>query len=82
METKVKTAYGEMTVAELVKYTEMWKAMAKKHNDLKCKYNQTDEGKEKNRERARDYYERNRDKVLEKRREANDLKKNSPMFLD
>lgn len=82
METKVQTAYGEMTVAELVKYTEMWKAMAAKHNDYKKVYNQTEQGREKNRERSKVYYERHRDQVLEKRRSKRDQAASVPMFLD
>lgn len=82
METKVQTAYGEMTIPELVRYYEMWRAMMIKHNENKNKYNQTDEGREKNRERAREYYDRNRDKVLEKRRAKREEEKSKPMFLD
>ena len=79
---KVNTAYGEMTVAELVVYAEKWKRLMEKHNALRHRYNQTEEGKIKNREKAKSYYERNRDKVLEKRRAIREKKKDEYKMLD
>lgn len=78
----MQTAYGEMTVSELVRYTEMWKAMMAKHNQTKNKYNQTDEGKAKNRQKAKEYYESHRQEILEKRRKARDEKKSEPLFVE
>ena len=78
----VKTAYGEMTIEELVKYTEMWKSMCEKHNQIRRKYNQSDEGKMKNRQRSKEYYERNREKVLEKRRSIREKQKEEYKMIE
>ena len=82
METKYPTAYGEMTVAELIKYAEMWRAMMAKNIEARRKYNQTEEGKVRNRERAKDYYQRHRQEVLQKRKVKREAEKDKPMFLD
>lgn len=79
---KVNTAYGEMTVAELVRCAEKWKRLMEKHNALRHRYNQTEEGKIKNREKAKSYYERNREKVLQKRRAIREKKKDEYKMLD
>lgn len=81
MEQTVQTAYGEMTIAELVRYTELWKAMTTKHNEFRRRYNQTDAGKEKNREKAKQYYERNKEKVLEKRKQRYREKKTDEYLM-
>ena len=71
----VQTAYGEMTIEELVKYTEMWKSMCEKHNQIRRKYNQSEAGKVKNRQKAKEYYERNKETILEKRRTIREKQK-------
>ncbi len=65
---KVQTEYGEQEIEEVIRCYNLWKALMKKNIEKRHEFNQTEEGKQKNRERAKIYYERNRDLILEKRR--------------
>lgn len=57
------TAFGDVPVEELVKAYEAQKRMIEKQNERKKAYNQTDEGKAKNRARAKAYYDKNKEAV-------------------
>ena len=67
-----KTDYGMVSVDELIRVYHQWKKMVKKNIEKRNEYNQTEEGKQKNRERARVYYESHRELILEKRRKQRD----------
>jgi hypothetical protein len=58
----VNTTYGQVPLDELVKAYEQ----KKKSNDAKLEWYKTEEGKQYNRKKAKEYYERNKEKVLAK----------------
>jgi hypothetical protein len=58
----VTTTYGQVPLEELVKAYEQ----KKKITDAKLEWYKTDAGKEYNRRKAKEYYERNKEKVLAK----------------
>lgn len=72
---KVQTEYGEQTIEEIVRGYELWKRLMERTNNKRWEKNQTEEGKAENRARSKAYYERNREKVLEKRRLDRENKK-------
>ena len=74
MET-VHTSYGEVPLAEIVRQYERLKAHNEKSNQKRREHIQTEEGKLKNRERSKAYYEKHREEVLEKRAKAYDPKR-------
>ena len=78
----VQTAYGDVEIPELVRCYEMWRNMTIKHNKLRNKYNQTEEGKMKNREKAKQYYEKHREEILEKRKEYREKKKDEYVMME
>lgn len=78
----VQTEYGDVEIPELVRCYNLWRAMMIKHNEIRKKYNQTEEGKTKNRERAKVYYEKNKELILKKRKEHREKKKEEYQFLD
>ena len=78
----VLTKYGEMTLEQLVDYAEKWKAMMEKQNNLRHKYNQTEKGKIQNRQRAKTYYEKHRDEILEKRKAAREKQKDEYKMVE
>ena len=59
------TNYGDATLPELLKAVET----AQRHKEAKKAWLLTDEGKEYNRIKAKEYYNRHKEKVLEKRKE-------------
>lgn len=65
---KVQTDYGEQEIAEVIRCYNLWRKMMTKQNEIRYQYNQTDEGKEKNRAKAKEYYEKHREEILEKRK--------------
>lgn len=77
MEPEYTTEYGKVPVSELVRYYEMHKRMLDRIAAKKNEYNQTEEGKQKNREHAKQYYEKNREKILEKRKIKYQAKKDT-----
>lgn len=79
---KVATQYGEQEIEEVIRCYNLWKTLMKKTNDTKYALNQTVEGKAHNRLNASLYYERNRETILAKRKEAYEARKNTPQFLD
>ncbi len=68
---KVSTNYGDQEIEEVIRCYNLWKTLAAKGNQKRSEYNQTEEGKIKNRLNAKAYYQRNREKVLAKRKELN-----------
>ena len=59
----ITTPYGDIPVSRLVTAF----AATQRHAERKREWLQTDEGKAYNRQKAKEYYERNKEKVLEKR---------------
>jgi Zn-finger nucleic acid-binding protein len=78
----VQTTYGDVEIPELVRCYELWRGMITKQNEIRRKYNQTEEGKTKNREKAKDYYEKHKQEILQKRKAYRDKKKSEYMMLD
>ena len=72
---KVTTDYGEQEIEEVIRCYNLWRKSMINHNKLKSAYNQTEEGKLKNREKVKSYYERNKDRILEKRKDRYQQKK-------
>ena len=82
MNTKIQTAYGEYTIDELVYYTELWKQSLEKQNNRKRIYNRTEEGKQKNNTKAKQYYEKHKEEILAKRKQKYQALKDKPQFID
>ena len=79
---KYTTDFGELEIEEIIRCCNLWKHYMVRMNERKYERNQTEEGKEQNRAAAKSYYERHRDQILAKRKEAYERKKNSPQFVD
>jgi len=62
----IKTSYGEVSLETLVKVYET----SRKHSQKRDDWFKTDEGRAYQRQKAKAYYERNKEKVLAKRAEA------------
>lgn len=65
---KVTTDYGEQEIEEVIRCYNLWRKSMTKHNEIRHEYNQTEEGKTKNCQRAKNYYERHREEILAKRK--------------
>lgn len=63
-----QTDYGKVSTEELIRVYHMWKKMVKKSVERRHEFNQSEEGKELNRQRAKKYYEEHRDEILAKRK--------------
>ena len=70
-----KTDYGMVSSDELIRVYHMWKRMTAKQVGHRNRYNQTAEGKEKNRENAKLYYERHKEEILAKKKARYQAKK-------
>lgn len=70
-----QTDYDKVSTEELVRVYHLWKKMIAKNAEIRNAYNQTPEGKAKNREKAKQYYEAHKEKVLAKRKARYDAKK-------
>jgi len=66
---KVQTDVGEYEMEEVVRGFVLWRKLMERTNNKRWEKNQTEEGKAENRARSKAYYERNREKVLAKRKE-------------
>lgn len=64
----VTTSFGDVPLEKLVKHYEAEKKREQKKAEKRLEFLQTDAGKEWNRSKAKAYYERNREKVLAKRK--------------
>lgn len=64
----VTTAFGDVPIDALVKRYEAEKRRDAKKYERRLAFLQTDEGIEWNRQKAKSYYERNREEILLKRR--------------
>lgn len=71
----VSTSHGDVPLDKLVKRYEAMVAREKRHYEQRKEFLSTDEGKQWNREKAKSYYERNRDIVLARRKAAYQAKK-------
>jgi hypothetical protein len=63
-----QTEYGKVSTEELIRVYHMWKKMIKHNVERRNEFNQSVEGKELNRERAKKYYQEHRDEILAKRK--------------
>lgn len=61
---KVKTQFGEVEIPVLIEYFEKMKLRSKERSE----WMRTEEGKQYNRLKAKEFYQRNRDKILEQRK--------------
>ncbi len=69
------TNYGQKTVEELVRIYDIYRRTSLRHQENRNEFNQTDEGKIANRERAKSYYEYNKDTILARRKDIYKAKK-------
>lgn len=72
---KVSTAFGEVEMADLIHCYEISKKAAERKYEKRLDFLLSDEGKEWNRKKAKAYYEKNKEKVLAKRKIYNETKK-------
>lgn len=79
---KVQTEYGEQELDEVIRCYNLWKKMMAKNIGRKNEWNQTDEGKNKNRQNAKSYYQRHKEEILAKRKASYVSKKDKPQFID
>ena len=68
MEPTVATQYGDVPLEKLIHHYAVYREQEKKKAEKRNEFNQTEEGKELNRSRAKSYYERNRELILAKRK--------------
>ena len=76
------TEYGKVSTDELLRVYHLWKKMIEKTIERRNEFNQTEEGKQKNRANAKNYYQRNREKILEKHKIRYENKKNQYQMQD
>lgn len=79
---KVQTEYGEQDLEEVVRCFHLWKKLLADHNERRHQYNQTEQGKKKNRDRAKQYYERKKEEILQRKRDKYQAEKEQPQFVD
>ena len=65
---KVATAYGEVDVSVLVHHYEVYKRNEEKKYEKRLEFLMTEEGKVWNRKKAKEYYLKNKEKILQKRK--------------
>lgn len=63
LKTLIQTAYGQVPLETLIHTYEI----ARRHNEKRNDWFKTEEGRAYNRQKAKEYYARNKAKVLEKR---------------
>ena len=71
----VKTEFGDVSIDELVRVYCVHKKANLRHQAHRHLFNQTERGKQLNRERAKNYYYTHRNEILQLRREQNQMKK-------
>lgn len=64
----ITTAYGQVTLERLVEVYNLYKKHESRKAEKRKEFLQTEEGKQYNRERAKSYYERNKDAIRVKAR--------------
>ena len=74
---KVQTDYGEQELEEIVRCYNLWKKLISNNVQRRNQKQQTQEGKLKNRENSKSYYERHREQILAKRKQRYDARKNT-----
>lgn len=65
--TLISTTYGNVSLGELLRVYDTHKKANLRHQAKRHLFNQTDRGKELNRQRAKDYYYSHREEILAKR---------------
>ena len=78
----VATSFGEIPLEKLVKHYEAEKKREQKKAEKRLEYLQTDEGKQWNRNRSKQYYEKHKAQVLAKRKAKYVSKKHPPNTMD
>ena len=66
--SSIQTDLGTVSLDELVRVYVLHKKASQRHQEARLKFLQTEKGKEFNRSRAKAYYEKHKDTVLEKRK--------------
>ena len=74
----VTTSFGEVPLDTLVKKYETERAREARKYEKRLEFLHTDEGKAWNRAKAKAYYERNKEKILLKRKASYQTKKETP----
>ena len=64
----IPTEYGNVTLERLLEVYHSYKKQENRKNEKRKEFLQTPEGKEQNRQRAKSYYERNKEVIREKAR--------------
>ena len=72
-----QTEYGLVDINELIRGYNIYRRNDARNQERRREFLQTDRGKEYNRERAKAYYERNKETILEKRKKQYQEKNNS-----
>lgn len=62
----IPTEYGNVSLERLVEVYNIYKKHENRKNEKRKEFLQTPEGKEYNRQRAKSYYERNKEAIREK----------------
>lgn len=71
----VQTEFGAIQVDELVRIYRKHRQSIARRQEMQNLFLQTPEGKQYNRERAKAYYDRHKEAILEKRKEAYQIRK-------
>lgn len=69
MDQTFKTEYGDVTLEELLRVYSMHKQANLRHQARRHLFNQTERGKQLNRERSKKYYYEHREEILQQRKE-------------
>lgn len=67
--TLINTPHGNVSLGELIRVYDTHKKANLRHQAKRQAFNQTEQGKELNRQRSKDYYYKHRAEILEKRAE-------------
>jgi predicted acylesterase/phospholipase RssA len=65
---KVQTDHGEQEIEEVIRCYNLWRNLIVKNVEKRNEFHKTEEGKQKNRANSKNYYQRHREEILEKRR--------------
>lgn len=79
---KYQTDFGELEIEEIIRCCNLWKHSMARNNEKRFEFNQTEQGKTRNRTNAKSYYQRHKEEILAKRKAAYEAKKETPQFVD
>lgn len=65
---KVQTDHGEQEIEEVIRCYNLWRNLIVKNVERRNEFHKTEEGKQQNRANSKNYYQRHREEILEKRR--------------